>query len=168
MSIAANPLIPRDGTLVLSDGAALSLTLLYEEGDLDVQGFEKGSFDFQSFWSRGQWFAGRETQTHEMEIAFSCYAVGLIGDGSTALIGDVINRLGVWASATSTLPTSTGGAYTVKLAWTGDRTSYGGSANSTLTMKYVRLSAGFSEGVGAKWSIKGRLVPYSSDYLTIT
>jgi len=167
MSIAASPIIPRDGTIVVSDGSTLSLTLLYEEGDLSVSGFEKGSYDFESFWSRGQWFAGRETKTHTMEISFSCYCVGIIGDGTTALIGDVINRLGVWASATSTLPTSTGGAYTVQLKWTGDRVSSGGSANSSLTMKYVRLSADFSEGVGAKWSIKGTLVPYSSDYLSI-
>ena len=49
MSDAAAPLIPRDGSLVFSDGAGtpLTCTLAYTDGDVKIDGITQGNWETQ-------------------------------------------------------------------------------------------------------------------------
>lgn len=169
MSVALNPLIPKDGRIVISDGAGspISLTVLYEDGDLQAAGLMKDQQEVQAFRRRGTFYSGRQIGSKDIEFSFTCHALGILGDGTTALMGDVILRKGVWVAATSTLPLTAGDAFCVQLAWTGERTDFGASADSSLTLKYCHLTADFSEGLPGKWSIKGTAFIYSTDWMTV-
>lgn len=171
MANAANPLIPLDGTITITDatGSPLSLVLAYEDGDLSIAGLNgQNQKSFQSFRSRGKTYAVRAVEDTDIEFSFTAHAVGIIGDGTTALLGDVVLKKGVWASATSKLPVANGDAYLLQVAWTGERTNFGAAADSVITMKYCALTLDFSEGVPGKISIKGTCYPISTDYLTIS
>jgi len=169
MALATTPLVPKDGTIVFSDGAALTYTLVYEDGDLQVSDLKESQWVTQVFKDRGIPYSARDVERDEaIEFSFTAHAIGVVGDNTTATIGDVVMRLKVWAAATSTMPASTGDVYTVQLAWTGERTDLGATADTTLTLKYCRLSMDFAEGVPGKISVKGRAICYSTDYLTVS
>lgn len=163
MANAANPLIPPDGQLVITDGAALTFTLPYEDGDISISGLTKGQKAVQKFTTRGRGYAVRETEDQDVEISFTAHAVGLKSDGTTALISDIVNKIGVWSGATSTLPAAAGDAFCVTCTWTGERTSYGASADAYLRLKYVHFDEDFSEGIPGKISVKG--TAYVMSYL---
>lgn len=169
MANAANPLIPVDGSITITDGAALSLVVSYEDGDLNIASLNgQNQKSFVSFKSRGKTYSVRAVEDVDIEFSFTCHAVGIIGDGTTALIGDVALKKGVWASATSKLPTASGDAYLLQVKWQGERSNFGAAADSAVTLKYCSLTMDFSEGVPGKISIKGTCYPISTDYLTIT
>ena len=170
MSNAANPLIPKDGAWSFADaaGSPLSFALLYEDGDASIAGFTASQFDVEEFYSRGRFYAARKTKQRPLDVSFTCHAVGIIGDGTTALIGDVALRAKLWASATSTLPTAAGDAFCVSATWRGERSDYGASSDTITSMKYLHIdSMDFSEGIPGKLAIKAKLYTYSNDYLTI-
>lgn len=168
MALASTPLCPKDGTIVFTDGAALSYTLVYEDGDLQVSGLMEGQWETETFDDRGIPTSSRDVRrTQAIEFSFTAHAIAIVGDGTTATLGDVVLRQKVWAAATSTSPASTGDVYTTQLAWTGERTDLGATSDTTLTMKYCRLSMDFAEGVPGKLSVKGRAFCYSTDYLTV-
>lgn len=172
MAVATIPLIPKDGTLLINDGAGspLGYTIVYEDGDLQVTGLMEGQLSVQRFDDRGVPYAVRSVQRENIEFSFSLHAISLLGDGTTAMISDVALKLGVWASATSlTGATSAlGDAYLVKLTFTGERSNFGATADTTMVLKYCRLSLDVAEGVPGKWSVKGTAFPLSSDYFTLT
>lgn len=168
MAIAANPLIPVDGQIVITDGAALTFTLAYEDGDFQCSGLNGNSQkSVQSFKSRGKTYAVRQVEDQDISFQFTAHVVGIIGDGTTALIGDVVLRKGVWASYTSKISASQGDANLLQVKWQGERTNFGAAADSSLTFKYCYLELDFSEGVPGKVSVKGTAFPISTDYLTI-
>lgn len=169
MANAANPLIPVDGSIVITDGAALTFTLNYEDGAFQVSGLNgQNQKSFVSFKSRGKTYAVRAVEDVDIEFSFTAHAVGIISDGTTAILGDVILKKGVWASASSKLPTASGDAYLLQVRWTGERTAFGASADSVLTLKYCALTMDFSEGVPGQISVKGTCYPISTDYVSIT
>lgn len=155
MALATAPIIPKDGELKFYDGAGtpLSFTLAYEDGDLQVSGFAKGQRTVQAFKSRGATYALRGVEDQDLEVQFSAHLVGLT-DGTDGAIMDIVRRTGTWAGATSTSATK-GDVYTVKMVWTADTTALGATADSSLTMHYVHLSADIAEGTPGKISIKG-------------
>lgn len=155
MALATAPVIPKDGELKFYDGAGTPLvfTLAYEDGDLQVSGINKGQKTVQAFKSRGSTYALRAVEDQDLEVQFSAHLVGLT-DGTDGAIMDIVRRTGTWASATSTSSTK-GDVYTVKMVWTADTTALGATADSSLTMHYVHLSADLSEGTPGKISIKG-------------
>lgn len=169
MANAASPLIPVDGSIVITDGASLSLTLSYEDGDLQISSLNgQNQKSFVSFKGRGKTYAVRAVEDVDIEFSFSAHAVGIIGDGTTALLGDAVLKKGVWASATSKLPTANGDAYLLQVRWTGERTNFGAAADSVVTLKYCALTMDISEGVPGKISVKGTCYPISTDYISIT
>lgn len=169
MSNSANPLIPADGVITITDGAALSLVLLYEDGDLQISGLNgQNQKSYVGFKSRGKTYAVRQVEDVDIEFSFTCHACHIIGDGTTATIGDVALRKGVWATYSSTLPAASGDAYLVQVAWRGERSNLGSTNDDKITMKYCALTMDFSEGVPGKLSIKGTCYPISTDYLSIT
>lgn len=160
-------MIPKDGTIVITDGAALSFTVIYEDGDLQVTGLMSSQMETQVFKDRGIPYSARETErTEAIEFSFTCHAMAIVGDNTTATIGDIVLRQKVWSAYTSTTPAANGDAKTVQVAFTGERTDLGATADTTLTLKYCRLSGDFGEGLPSKWSIKGRAFCFSSDYVT--
>lgn len=169
MANAQTPFVPRDGSLTFSDGAGtpLTYTVQYEDGDFSVSGLNDSTYAKQSFKSRGKTYSVRDVEDQEIEFSFTCHAIALVGDGTTATVGDVVLKEGAWASATSTLPAANGDSYCVSLTWTGERTNFGASSDSSITLKYCALSMDFSEGVAGKLSIKGVAYPISTDFRTI-
>lgn len=165
MSNAANPLVPVDGTMTVTDGAALSWAMVYDEGDFKINGLSATFKDMQQFKSRGKVYAARDIEDTAIEVSFTCHAVMMIGDGTTATIGDIVLRKGPWAAYTSTLPAAAGDAKCVQIVWRGERSNYGASVDVTLTLKYLHLTAEFSEGVPGKFAVKGELVTYSTDFI---
>lgn len=168
MANTANPLLPVDGTVTITDGAALSLVLLYEDGDFSVTGLTNSQKTRQSFKSRGKTYSVRDVEDQDIEFSWTAHAIHIIGDGTTATIGDIVLKKAVWASATSKLATANGDAYLVQVSWRGERTNFGATNDNVVTMKYCALTMDFSEGVPGKISIKGTAYPISTDYLTIT
>lgn len=167
MALAANPLIPNDGVITINDGAALAFTLDYEDGDLAFSEISEGQKNYEMFFKRGRFYAARKTQDSPVEVSFSCHAVGFT-DAAQASILDIVRKAGLWAAASSTLPIAAGDLYCVKLTWRGERTDLGGTADSSVVMKYFHPTAAFAEGTPGKWSIKGVLLPFSTDYLAWT
>jgi len=168
MANAANPLLPTDGKITISDGAALTLVLLYEDGDTTIGGLNSSQKTRQAFKSRGKTYAVRDVEDKEIPINWTAHAVHIIGDGTTGTVGDAILKKLVWSAATSTLATANGDSYLLTVTWTGERTNFGAAADNTIVLKYCDLEMDFSEGVPGKLSIKGIAHPISTDYLTIT
>jgi hypothetical protein len=171
MALALNPFIPSDGVITISDGGVLVYTLGYDDGDYSVGPLMYNQRQALVFKKRGTTYAVREGEDTEIEISFSAHAHTILGDGTTAGLYDVVRRTGVWATATSTLPASAGGGANGKFChqvkWAGERTNFGATADSGITLKYVHLESTFQEGVPGKFSFKCRAFCYSTDYLTV-
>lgn len=178
MSLTANPFVPKDGAIVCTDATAtpLSFTCPYEEGNFQWDELSYQQKTVEHFFARGRYFASRETVDKIMGFSWDAYSVGFT-DAADTTISNVVMRSGAtWNVGKSTLPTSAGGCGTstthgiwaITVKWTGERTELGGTADSTLTMKYCHLKHGFGEGNGAKFGIKGEMIPYSTDYLSFT
>lgn len=169
MALSQTPIIPADGVITLADNAALTLTVQYEDGDLQISGLRKGQMQVQTFKDRGITYSARNTEDQEISFQFSAHLIGLT-DGAAATLLDAVRRAGAWAAAASTLPVVAGGfdVYCLKITWASERSNYGGTADTSCVMKYCTVEADLSEGIPSKISIKGTLIPYSTDYLTIT
>jgi hypothetical protein len=169
MALAATPLIPNDGALDFEsgDGVPLAFTLNYEDGDVAFSEISESQKEYELFFHRGRFYGARKTQDKPVEVTFSCHAVGFT-DAAQATMLDIVRRGGLWLASTSTLPASAGDLHCTRLRWRGERTTFGASADSSVIMKYVHLTAAFAEGIPGKWTIKGILLPYSTDYLAWT
>jgi len=177
MALAAVPFVPSDGALVFSDatGTPLTFTVPYEDGNLSFGTISHNQKAVQEFLHRGRWYGVRETDDVTPEFTFTAHLIGFT-DASSATLLDIVRRTGVWAAAVSTLPASAGGmnaggtkgVWCVQLKWTGERSDFGGTADSTVTAKYCRITAEIAEGVPAKLTITGQMFPYSTDYLAWT
>lgn len=165
MSNAATPFVPPDGSMVITDGAALSWAVVYDGGDLKINGLSADFKTIQQFMSRGKVYAARKIEDEKIEISFTADAVMIIGDNTTAVLGDILLRKKVWSAYTSTLPATAGDVRTVQIVWTGERSALGATADNTITLKYIHLTGGFSEGVPGKFEIKGELITYSTDFI---
>lgn len=169
MANTANPLCPVDGLITITDGAALSLTVAYEDGDFQVSGLNgQDQKSYVSFKSRGKTYAVRAVEDIDIEFSFTAHAVHVVGDGTTGVLADVVLRKTTWSSYTSTLPTASGDGKLVQVRWRGERTNFGATVgDDRITMKYCALTMDFSEGVPGKLSVKGTAYPISTDYLVI-
>ena len=168
MSVSANPMIPADGTIKIEDGAALSITIQYEDGDFAASNLSKDQKSVVAFKDRGKTYAVREVEDVDIDGTFTCHAIALLGDGTTAMPTDAALRLGVWAAATSMISAAQGNAYLLKVTFTAERSSFGATSDSTMVLKYCRVVVDFSEGVPGKLSLKLSAFPLSTDYLTLT
>jgi len=167
MADAVAPLIPRDGSLVLSDGAALTLTVLYTDGDLKIGNISQGNLVVQAFKDRGTPYSLRGTEIQEISVSFSCHAVMTVGASSPL---EAVRKTGTWAAATSTTPSASGGfeVHTVQAVWTGERSNFGATADSTLTLKKVRFTGSFSEGTPGMFSFEGIAYIFAGTDFAIT
>lgn len=169
MSNSANPLIPVDGVITITDGTGtpLSFSAAYEDGDFKVGPLNAGQQTRQSFKSRGKTYSVRDVEDMDITFSFTCHATQILGDGTTATIADVVLKKGPWASATSILPAANGDSYLLTVKWTGERSDLGATADNTITLKYCALDLEFAEGVPGTLSISGTAYCLSTDYLTL-
>lgn len=170
MANAANPIIPRDGVCVITDntGTPKSWTLAYHGGDLKLTGLTPGQKTQQTYMAAGATYAGRQVDDQEVGVEFTADAVHIIGDGTTATLGDVLLKRGLWSAAVSTLPTTAGDLYCLTFTWTIERSTYGATTDNTVVLKYVFSAVDFTMGNPSKWGIKGTAMMYSTDGITIT
>ena len=168
MSLALNPTVPRDGVITITDGASLSSTVVYEDGDFVASGFREGQMATQVFKDRGIVYAFRKIEDQPFEGKFSCHVIGFKGDGATAVLLDIVRRADTWASYTSTLPSTAGDVRTVQIAFLAERSNLGATADSGTTFKYCEITdASFEEGTPGKLSISFTAHPFSNDYITV-
>jgi hypothetical protein len=169
MANATNPIIPRDGVVVITDntGTPKSWTLAYRGGDLKLTNWSESQKTQQTFMSCGTVYAGRKVDDQPIGVEFTADAVHIIGDGTTATFGDVILKRGAWASAVSTLPTASGDLYCLTFTFTVERSNFSGGSDNVVVLKYVYGMADFTEGVPSKWGFKGENMPLS-DAVSVT
>lgn len=167
MALAAVPFVPNDGSIIIADGAALTYTVPYEDGDFKTGPSQQGNKDVEHFFSRGAYYGSRKTVDKIVPFSFTAHAVGLT-DAAAATLRDVIMGTGTWSAATNTMPAAAGDAPTRKITWTGERTTLGGTADAVLIYKYCNMTIEFAEGTPGKFTISGVRLPYSTDYETVT
>lgn len=173
MALAANPMIPNDGVVSLTDATPttpITTSVQYEDGDFQVTGLRKSQKAVQVFKSRGRTYAIRETEDQEIDFSFSCHAIALVGDGTLALPSDaILRRTGTpWATAISTLPLSAGDAYCLLVGFRAERTNFSATADAYVGLKYCSISMDFQEGIPGKLSFKGTAYIISTDYISFT
>lgn len=170
MSLANAPIIPRDGTLTIKDGAGtpLSFVIPYTDGDFSLSGIVEDQSAVQSFRNRGRTYSIRKTEDQDLEFSFTAHAHAVLGDGTSAGFYDVIAKKGVWSAATSTLPAANGDAFTVSITFAAERSNFGATTDVSVILKYCRISGDFQEGIPSTFSISGTAYCISTDYLTIT
>lgn len=170
MSLSAVPIIPRDGTLTIKDGAGtpLSFVIPYTDGDFSLSGLVEDQSAVQSFKNRGRTYSIRKTEDQDLEFSFTAHAHAVLGDGTAAAFYDVIGKKGVWAAATSTLPAANGDVFTVSVTFAAERSNFGATSDVSIILKYCHLSGDFQEGIPSTFSISGTAYSLSTDYLTIS
>jgi len=152
------PYIPADGQIVVTDGAALSYTIAYEEGDFSISGMKDGDASTELFSDRGDFFAARQVQQEAVSVSFSCMATEFY-DGTDDTFLDAFLKTGAWGSATSVV--GTGDVHAVKVVLTCDTSGITGGSSGTLAINhFIPCDVSFSEGVPGKFSVSGRGIPF--------
>lgn len=169
MADAAAPLVPKDGTITVSDGAGTPLTVevKYEDGNLSIDDLAAGNWEIQKFEDRGTPYALRATTKKEVKVSFTCHAVNLTGANSVL---EAIRKTGTWAAATSTLPIASGGSevHCVQVSWAGERSDFGATADAAVVLKKCRLVGSLKEGTPGELSFQGSAYVFSDTDVAIT
>ena len=174
--IAKNPIIGADCSLKISDGASLTLTLPYTNGDFKIAGLNAANAgaklsmqEVVDYFARGAFFASRYTKGKVIEFSFSGHLTAIVGAVNDAAAADPILKKIDWSAATSTLPASAGDVPHFKLEWIVERSNFSATADNLLTLKYVEFTIDWSEGDdGSTFTINGKAKPYSTDSFTAT
>jgi hypothetical protein len=165
MSLSSAPLIPADGVLVLSDasGTPKTVTITYTDGDLKIDGLAADAADITVFEKRNVPYAARQTGRKRIKVTFSCHILDL-SNGSAGTPLDAVRKTGVFAAGVSTW--TAGDVWFVDLLWTGERTSFGASADASIRLKKFHPEASFSEGIPGKFEITGEAIIVDTDTST--
>lgn len=155
MALISVPFMPQDGTIAIEDatGTPISLTVQYEAGDLQIDGFQHDDKSIIPLYDRGQIFGLRQEQDEPISFSFSAIATD-ITDGTEKTLIDCFRSTGAFASAVSTLGANAE-VQTRKLTWTGEQTDFGAGADSTIVFDYVHAKVTFQEGSPAQFNISG-------------
>lgn len=172
MALSEIGIVPSDGSVTFSDGAALSFVAPYEDGNLSFGGVRYQMREVEDYWARDNYIGSRLRRNLPLEFQFDAMFVGWT-DAAAATLHNIVYRSGLWVAAASTLPAVAGGGpasvvnsvWACQLVFAAERTNFGGTGDASVTMKYCVLEEAFAEGGPAKLSIKGSLKPYSNDYL---
>ena len=171
MATSSNPIIPKDGTITIIDatGTPLSFVVIYEDGDIQMNGLAKDQKQVVAFKDRGAVYALRETEDIEaVEISFTAHLVGFTDASVATLVDCLLKRGPVWASAVSTLGAAygggTNGVMCHDITWGAERSDYGATADASIGFKYFHCDdVSFSDGIPAKVAIKGRAFRMAHD-----
>jgi len=144
------PYIPADGQIVVTDGAALSYTIAYEEGDFSISGMKDGDASTELFSDRGDFFAARQVQQEAVSVSFSCMATEFY-DGTDDTFLDAFLKTGAWGSATSVV--GTGDVHAVKVVLTCDTSGITGGSSGTLAINHF-IPDDVSFSGGRPWEVQ--------------
>lgn len=134
-----------DCRIVIKDGAALTYTPSLFDGSVTISDLRRKQRDTANYEVRGVFKAKRHTgrvyPTCTLTIQAANYSGSVDVDGATETASplDVFNRLGTWASATSTLPVNLGGGdvFTVDIEVILEGSDIGEAADHTITLNSV-------------------------------
>lgn len=142
----------RDGAIGLADGAALTFSVAFEDGDFKGDGFKQGQLDIAVYEDRGVLSTLRKAHPKYPTFSFSCVLTD-VSDAAYDTLIDAVLKQNLWVAATSTTA-ATGDAYTLDVTLT---VAYGAETH-TIVMEDCLLEAGVSEGDPDKITISGTVL----------
>lgn len=168
MALISVPFMPQDGTITIEDatGTPISMTVQYEEGDLQIDGFQQDDKSIIALYDRGTIYGLRKDQDEPINFSFSAHATD-ITDATEKTLIDVFNKTGAFASGVSTLGANAD-VWTVKVTWTGEQTDFGGGADSTIVFTYCHAKVSFQEGKPGVFQISGTAYPINGSGIAYT
>ncbi len=171
MALPKTPFLPADGKIAISDntGTPIVLTIAYEDGDLQITGLKSGFKTTQVFKNRGKHYSVRKVEHQAVAFSFTAHATGIIDAADGSIPAALLGLAGTpWATPVTTAPANTGDGDLRQLKWTGERTDFGGTADTTITLKYCDCEFDFAEGVPGKFSVKGEAYILAGDAVAFT
>lgn len=156
MALISTPILPRDGTLLIEDatGTPIALTVQYEDGDWQIDGFQESNMAVVSFKDRGVFYAHRKSEEEEVTFSFSAHATDWF-DGTEKTIVDAFCKTGAFSSGVSQLGANAD-VWAVKVTFTAEQTNYGGGADGTIVLTNCIAKVAFAEGTPGKFTVSGR------------
>lgn len=157
MALFSEAMVPRDGTITLSDGTGspISMDVQYEDGDFQWSAMAEGYYETEIFFDRGVPYSARKTKIQDLTWSFSAHATDFT-DGTEKTIMDAVLKRGAWAAGVSKLGANAD-VWALQVKFTAERSNYGGTDNYVQIAKN-RLQCGFSEGVPGKFAVEGRVI----------
>ena len=146
----------RDGTILIEDGTTptpISVTVQYEAGDFSISGLSESNTEVTTYLDRGDLGSVRKTSRTFPTFSFSAHMTDL-SDATNKTLWDAVNKTGAFASATSTLGTSSD-VYSLKVTLTVEGTNFGDSADHTLVLTNCHLTIDFAEGDPNSFTLNG-------------
>lgn len=147
------------GTLTLIDGAGTSLTVPYEKGDLSVDGLAQSLNELVKHEARGNFISASYGNRRYPSMSFSAFATNLVGGTSSApgTVYEFVTRSGAYAALVPTL--GAGHPMTVDVRLTIEGSNFGDSADETITLHDVHVTASFQEATdGNSLSFSGEVL----------
>jgi hypothetical protein len=147
------------GTLVITDGGAVSLTLLYDRGDVSVGALQHKLNEHVKIERRGKFVSNAYGARIYPAFNFSCYVGNVVGSSGVApgTPIEMLTALGAYSGNTNVA--GVGRPTTVNLRITFSGTAFGDTANETLTANNVFCSLQFAEAMdGNTLTITGEVL----------
>jgi hypothetical protein len=165
MALSAVAKTKRDGTIVLKDGTGtpVTITVIYEDGDLSIEGISKHQTELVAFFDRGTFYTVRKSNQKFVTFKFTAHMTE-ISDATNTNLYDFINFGNLYSANVSTLGANAE-VKTILLLFTVAGTDHGDSTDHTLTLDDCACEIAFSEGEPNKFTITG--TSYSST-VTVT
>ena len=162
-----NPIIPRDGTILLGDGTGspVLFTVAYEDGDLSLGGLVDGNDEQQVFMDRGIPYSIRKVAKKPIKFSLTAHAI-TFAHASTGNILDFLRRKNVYSANVSTLGSSgqLGDGMTFNMRFTAERSNFGDASDRYIELKYCMLEDNsFAEGLPGKFQLSGEAYILDSD-----
>jgi len=163
MALNTYPKTDMDGTITLSDGTgvAVTLTVPMTKGDLSITGLEEGGASGPPredvvIQSRGTLHAVRRGAIKFPELDFSAFLPGMTSSAVGA-VRDFLGFEGAYSANISTMNTAAGSPKTLDLIFAVEGTDHG-DVDETVTCTNVRFTYDIAEaGDGNVISIKGTI-----------
>ena len=167
MSLFNVPMVPRDGTITITDGSAQVLTVQYEEGDFQAESFRASHHATEVIYDRDVPYAVRETKKEPINFSFSAHATDF-ADAVERTIPNMVMGTGFFAAGSNSTMGANYPVRTLKIVFTVEQTNHGAGADSVLTLNHCRVDVGFTEGVPGKFTIKGIAIPFADSDVAFT
>lgn len=138
----------RDGTIVLTDGAAHSLTVPFSMGDFKLSGLSADMFDVKVYKVRGVKQTVRKGESVEPTGSFSC-SVADFSDAANSTVHDFCRKANLYSGNTSTMSASStppGDIYAVQIVWNIEGTDMGDPADHSVTCTHCQVTMDLNEG----------------------
>ena len=172
---AANPILPKHGSLTLTDGAGspLSMVVPYTEA-IDLGEFNDGGQEFAEHRNRGAVIAIVPSGVKTKTIIKCKVRISALKHATDYNILDWVRRKNSCSALTTTLPSANGGAetYTYKAKFTADPAHF---SSQYVEFNYARLDITIAEGGSDDEAMTGELTLHcyhigtaESDWMTLS